>query len=256
VPRAPSDLAGSLGFERDSEQARRALEDAYEIGGRVELEARHVAEAIPQRRGEHAGARGGANQGEAREIEPYRARARPLSDHEVELEVLHGRVEDLFHGGAQTMDLVDEEHVAGLEVREQCRQIAGALDHGATGGAELRAHLVGDDARESSLAEAGRAVEKQVINGLPAAARRFEEHGQVLTQPRLPHELGQRAGPQALLDAALVGEGSRRERLTAQVYALHRELRRSAALRQLSRLAPGPSSAAVSSTRRCACARG
>ena len=65
------------------------------------------------------------DQGEAGQVEADGAGARALAEHDVELEVLHGRVEDLLHGPAQPVDLVDEEHVAFGQVGEDGRQVAG-----------------------------------------------------------------------------------------------------------------------------------
>ena len=44
----------------------------------------------------------------------HRARRRPLADDEVELEVLHRRIEDFLDRRIEPVDLVDEQHVARL----------------------------------------------------------------------------------------------------------------------------------------------
>ncbi len=44
--------------------------------------------------------------------QPDGARARTLADDDVDLEVLHGRVEDLLDGAVEPVYLVDEQHVA------------------------------------------------------------------------------------------------------------------------------------------------
>ena len=85
-----------------------------------------------------------------------RARRRPLPDDEVELEVLHRGIEHLLDLARQAVDLVDEEHVAALEVGEDRREVAAALEHGPRRAAACDAHLVRDDVRERRLAEAGR----------------------------------------------------------------------------------------------------
>jgi hypothetical protein len=64
--------------------------------GRVELQPRHDAEAVAQRVGQHAGARGGAHQREGLQVELDRARRRPLADHDVDLVVLQRGVEDFL----------------------------------------------------------------------------------------------------------------------------------------------------------------
>ena len=68
------------------------------------------------------------------------------------------------------MDLVDEQHVARLEVREQRGEVAGPLEHRARGLAQVHADLVRDDVRERGLAEARRAEEQHVVERLAALA--------------------------------------------------------------------------------------
>jgi hypothetical protein len=53
------------------------------------------------------------------------------------------------------MDLVDEQHVARLEAREDGREVAGPFDHGARRRTQRHAELLRDDVRERRLAEAG-----------------------------------------------------------------------------------------------------
>ena len=51
--------------------------------------------------------------------------AGPLADHDVELVVLHRRIQHLLDHRREAMDLVDEQHVARLQVGEQRREIPG-----------------------------------------------------------------------------------------------------------------------------------
>ncbi len=59
--------------------------------------------------------------------------------------ILHGGIEDLLHRRIEAVDLVDEQDVAGLEVRQDRRQIAGLGQDGAGGGAKPDAQLARDD---------------------------------------------------------------------------------------------------------------
>ena len=56
------------------------------------------------------------------------ARAGPLADEDIDLEILHGRVEDLFDHVVQPMDFIDEEDVVFFEVAEDGRQVSRPLD--------------------------------------------------------------------------------------------------------------------------------
>ena len=67
------------------------------------------------------------------------------------------------------MDLVDEEHLALLQVRSASpARSPGFSITGPAVGADRHAQLVGDDVRQRRLAEAGRAVEQHVIERLAA----------------------------------------------------------------------------------------
>ena len=93
---------------------------------------------------------------------------RALADHDVELVVLERRVEDLLDRRRHPVDLVDEEDLALLEVREHRRQVAGLLEHRARRGPHRHAQFVADDVRQRRLAEPGRAVEQDVVERLAA----------------------------------------------------------------------------------------
>ena len=119
----------------------------------------------------------------------HRARRRPLADDQVELEILHRRIEDLLDRRIEPVDLVDEQDVALLEVGEQRREVAGLGDHRAGGGAEVDAELARDDLRQRGLAEARRADEQHVVERLAARARGLDEHLEVGARLRLADEL-------------------------------------------------------------------
>src|SRR5205807_5940171 len=117
--RPASDLSPTVGMQGDVEDARRALDDRLELLDAVVVEPGDEAEAVAQWAGDQARARGGADQGERRDVEAYRPRRWALADHDVELAVLHRRIEHLFHRPAQAVDLVNKEDVAVLEIGEQ-----------------------------------------------------------------------------------------------------------------------------------------
>ena len=113
----------------DAEHARAAVDDQFKLRLGVEIEPDRNAEAVAQRIGEQARARGGADQRELRQIDLHRARRRPLADDQIELEILHRRIEHLLDRRIEPVDLVDEQHVALFEIGEQRREIAGLGDH-------------------------------------------------------------------------------------------------------------------------------
>ena len=119
------------------------------------------------------------NRGSSRRIE--RADG-PLADHDVELEVLHRGIEHLFDRPRETVDLVDEQHVAVVEVGEDGGEITGPLERGPARDAEAHSHLGRDDPRQGGLAETGRTREEEVVDGLAAPARGSEQDLEVLLE--------------------------------------------------------------------------
>ena len=63
--------------------------------------------------------RGGTDQREGRKLDAHGTRAWPLADDEIELEILHRRIEDFLDRGREAMDLVNEENVSRLEIGEK-----------------------------------------------------------------------------------------------------------------------------------------
>jgi hypothetical protein len=178
----------------DAEQPGGAQHDREQLLHLVVLELRREPEPVAQRRGDQARAGGGADEGEARQVETDRAGPGPLADHDVELEVLHRRVEDLLHGAGQAVHLVEEQHVAGFEAREDRGEVAGPFDRRAGRGPERGPDLRGDDRREGGLAEPGRAREQDVVGGLAATAGAGEHQLELPADPVLADELLEPAG--------------------------------------------------------------
>ena len=113
--------------------------------------------------------------------------------------------------GGHAVDLVDEEHFARLQVRQDAGEIAGLLDHRACRGADRHAQLVGDHVGERRLAEARGAVEQHVIERLAALARRGDRHLQVLAHAVLADVVVQAPRPQAGLVLRVVFDARRRD---------------------------------------------
>ena len=184
VPRARRaiSLAPSAVMPMPSTRAPR-LTISSSSASRVEIKPHRNAEAVAQRIGEEAGARGGADQREFGEIDLHRARRRALADDEIELKILHRRIEDFLDRRIEPVDFVDEQHVALFEIGEQRREIAGFGDHRPRGGAEIHAELARHDLRQRRLAEARRADEQHVIERLAPRPRRLDEHAEIARAP-------------------------------------------------------------------------
>ncbi len=189
---------------RHLEQPGRARDDARQFVGAVELEPRDDAEAVAQRIGQHAGARGRADQRERLQVELDAARSRALADHDVDLVVLQCRVEDFLDHRAQAVDLVDEQDVVALEVGQDRGQVLRLLEHRAAGLAQVDAELVGDDVAERGLAEPGRAEQQHMVHRLAALARCTDEDLELLARLALSDIIGQSLRSQRAFDRLFV----------------------------------------------------
>jgi hypothetical protein len=103
------------------------------------------------------------------------------------------------------MDLVDEQHVALVELGEDGGEVAGPLQRRSGGDLEVRRHLGRDDAGQRGLAEPGRPGQQEVVGGLAPPAGGLEDHRQVLLHLGLADELVEAMRAQARFDAQLVG---------------------------------------------------
>ncbi len=111
------------------------------------------------------------------------------------------------------MDLVDEQHVAVVEIGEDGGEVAGPFECGPARDAQRHAELGGDDAGQRRLTGSRRSREEQMVDRLPALARRGEEDLEVLFQALLAHELVQAARAQRGLLGPLDRVGARAEQL-------------------------------------------
>jgi len=84
------------------------------------------------------------------------------------------------------VDLIDEQHVILFQVGQDSGQIAGPFDCRPGGDADVDAKLVGDDMRQGSLAQAGRAVQQGMIQRFLALLGRIDQDGQVFDDLLLP----------------------------------------------------------------------
>jgi hypothetical protein len=191
----------------------RIVADLYEVLDRVVVEPLGELEATSQRARDQPGPRGSPHQGEARKVEPDRVGARPLADNEIELEVLHGRIQDLLDGARETVDLIDEQHISIFEVGEYRGEVACPFERGPRSRPDVRIHLVGDDVSEAGLAETRGAGQQQVACGLTAASGRLEHYAEVLLQLGLADELDDIARPQGALELVFGGICARDEDL-------------------------------------------
>ena len=115
---------------------------------------------------------------------------RPFVNHDVNAVVLHRRIEVLLHDGAETVYLIDEQHIVRFEAREQPCEVTGFVQHRTAGYLESHAKLIGDDITQGRLTQARRAEEQDVVQTLVTKLRCFYEYLQIGCHLTLPCEVG------------------------------------------------------------------
>lgn len=83
------------------------------------------------------------------------------------------------------MNFVDEQHIVRFQIGEHRRQVARALKDRPRGALHRNAHFVGDDIGQRGLAQAWRAEDQGMVEGLVATARSLDEQRHLLAHHRL-----------------------------------------------------------------------
>jgi hypothetical protein len=181
-----------------------AVEDDEQIFRFVKIEAMHNAEARTKRRGDESGTGGGADEREMIQVEGMNARARPLSDDEIDAKVFHGRVKNFLDGGLQAMNFVEKENLLGLKRGEYGREVSFAFEKRTSAGFYGDVELVGDDLSERGFSESRRAIEKNVIERFAAIAGGFEGDGDIFLDALLTDVFGESFGADAGVQARVI----------------------------------------------------
>src|SRR3954471_665999 len=114
--RSFGDLLRAVLVDVDLHHLGGAVDDLLEVGGGIEVEPHLDPEPRTHRRSEHAESGGGADQGELLDGHGDRLRLGSFGEADVDLVVLHRRVQELFDDRLEPVDLVDEEDVAFAEI--------------------------------------------------------------------------------------------------------------------------------------------
>ena len=160
-------------------------------------------EAIAQRGRKQTGSRRGADDGERRQSQWNRGRARALAHDDVDAEILHRQVQHFLGGSREAVDLVDEEDVALLEAGENRGKVASVLDRGPRSQSQGCSHLGRDDHCQRRLAESRRARKQDVVGAGRAHARGVEHELQLASHDTLADELRELLGAQRGLGCPL-----------------------------------------------------
>ena len=83
------------------------------------------------------------------------------------------------------MNLIDEEDIAPLQVREDTGQVTLALDGRTARDLDIGAHLLANDVGEGGLSQTWRAAKEHMVQRLPSSAGGGDEDPQIVDDRRL-----------------------------------------------------------------------
>ena len=126
------------------------------------------------------GARCRSYQSKLRQLQLYRARGSALSNQQIQVVILHGRIKLFFERRNQTMDFINEEHVAFLKVGQQRRNVSRLFDRWSSSAAQFCAHLVSDDVRQRSFPQSRGPSQQDVIQRFLPAQRSLHINTQIV----------------------------------------------------------------------------
>jgi hypothetical protein len=203
APGAPGDGLGPFRGQFYVQHPGRAGGDDGQFSPGVVLQPVHQAEAVVQGLGDQPGPGGGAHQGEGPQVHLEGLGRGALADEDVQLPVLHGRVEHLLDGGGHPVDLVDEQKFPFIQVGEDGGQVAllfqgGGLDHLAG-----CPHLVGQDVGQGGLAQARGTEQEDVVQHFPSALGGAQGDLQPGLDLLLADILRKALGPQGVLEGLI-----------------------------------------------------
>ena len=191
---------GCLGRTLDSEKSGRAQHYTLKYFVVVVLQMAVYAEARTQRRCEQTTAGSGTDKCKRRKSELHRARPRPFVNHYINTVILHSRVQILLDHGAQTVYLVDKEHIVFLKRGKQTGKIARFVEHRARSYLESDTKLVGDNLRQCCLAKARRAVQEHMVKRFATHLGGGDKHAEILHDFLLTTESAEPRGAQRTFD--------------------------------------------------------
>src|SRR5699024_4229446 len=191
APRAGGDLSGSVGIDLYTKDACGAGHDPGELRSVIELHLGREAEAVTEGTCEHASASRRADERERSDLDGDRRRSGPLTDDDVDAEVLHRHVQHFLGWPRHAVDLVDEEDVALHEVRQHRRQVPCPLECRPRGHSQRGTELLGYDHRHRRLTQPWWTGKQHVVgrNGTAACPAQYEL--KLLTHFRLANKLRQ-----------------------------------------------------------------
>lgn len=87
------------------------------------------------------------------------------------------------------MNLIDKEHIVGLERRKNAGEVTGLVEHRTAGNLESHPKLIGNDIAQCGLSQSGRTIEGAYGRGFATVFGGLYEHAEVVDNVLLSAEI-------------------------------------------------------------------
>ena len=121
---------------------------------------------VTERRRKEPGSGGSTYKGKFRQIQSDRPGGSALPDHNIDGEILHGRIKHLFHLSVQAMDLVYKKNIPFLKIIQNRRHFSRLLNCRAGSHFHMHTHFIGNNTGKGSFSKSRRAIEKDMVQGI------------------------------------------------------------------------------------------
>lgn len=204
------ELFGAGRIETDIQDATRTFQNASDFFFRIKFQSVNGAETISQGIRNRPQSRRRADQGELGQVELDSPRRGTLPDDDVEFVVFHCGVEDFFDEFVETMNFVDEKHVAVFEIGENRTQVADALNCRAARHFHPDTHFFGDNVGECGFAQASGTIEEDVLHRVIAFPGGIDEDTEIPLDFFLPDVFAESLRAKRRVECRIIGNGGRR----------------------------------------------
>ena len=102
------------------------------------------------------------------------------SNHDVNVEILHGRVENLLHCHGHTVDFIDKKDIARLQIIEKGHQVPCFFNNRTAGLLDINPQLIGNDKGHGRLPQTWRAKKQGVVQRFIPQFGRLDEDFQLV----------------------------------------------------------------------------
>ncbi len=137
--------------------------------------------------------------------------SRAFADHHINTEILHGDVQQFLGGTRQTVDLIDKEHLAGVQRTQNRSQITSMLDGGTGSDADWNFQFIGHNHGQSGFAKSRRPRKQNMVRRNIAFSGSIEEKLQLRLEPWLSDKALEDMRTQLLVADRFVADRVRRK---------------------------------------------